>query len=297
MEETLSYPRFIAYHRNQINPEPSPQSTLTFAYGEHRYVKMTEELRTSDNVLREKVVKEINEDFHHSDKINFALQSSQILAELVKCYRQPSDSIRELASRAVVQVAKTEMGRNEIVIRRIIEDEVMLFDDQQKDIRRNAYVCLINLAEFTFGVNSIIEFNVLPTLVDKLVLEKDEEILVLILTLLKILCEGEKAPTILLTTPVLARLNDHLQSQNKNIRELAALNLGSISYNARGKEKTIEAASIPPLCRMLFDHEEDVRTAATRGLASLAQLKAGKIEIFDLEMLDRVITLLSDPVD
>ena len=39
MEETLSYPRFISLHRNQINPEPHPQSTLTFAYGDLKYGK------------------------------------------------------------------------------------------------------------------------------------------------------------------------------------------------------------------------------------------------------------------
>lgn len=80
---------------------------------------------------------------------------------------------------------------------------MLLFDDSITKIRRNAYVCLINLAEYTFGIDSIIEFNALPTLVDKLVGEKEQEILILILTLLKILCEGEKAPTILLTTPAL----------------------------------------------------------------------------------------------
>ena len=78
-------------------------------------------------------------------------------------------------------------------------------------------------------------------LIDKLVMEKEEEILILILQLLKILTEGEKAPLILLNTPALARLNSHLVSKNKYIRELAALNLGSISYNTKGKEKTIEA--------------------------------------------------------
>lgn len=72
-------------------------------------------------------------------------------------------------------------------------------------------------------------------------MEKEEDILILILQLLKILTEGEKAPLILLNTPALARLNGHLQSKNKHIRELAALNLGSISYNTKGKEKTIEA--------------------------------------------------------
>jgi len=43
-----------------------------------------------------------------------------------------------------------------------------------------------------------------------------------------------------------------------------------------GKEKTIDAQSIPPLTEMLFDEVSEVRTAATRALVSLAQLKAGK---------------------
>lgn len=126
------------------------------------------------------------------------------------------------------------------------------------------------MAQFTFGVDSVIDFEIIPVLVDKLILEKEEEILVLILKLMKILGEGERAPTILLSNPVLARLNTHLVSKNANIRELAALNLGSISYNVKGKEKTIEAKSIAPLTKMLFDDISDVRTAATRALASLA---------------------------
>lgn len=148
---------------------------------------------------------------------------------------------------------------------------------------------MINLAEFRFGIDSVIECGILPTLVDKLVLEKEEEILILILSLMKVLSEGEKAPPVLLGTPVLARLNTHLASKNARIRELAALNIGSISYNTLGKERTIDAKSIEPLTKMLFDEVSDVRTAATRALASVAQLKAGKVEIYDLEMLDRII--------
>jgi len=73
MEETLSHPRFIAYHRNQINPQPMPESTLTFAYGVQKYEKMSLEMKSGDNVLRTKVLIEINEDFHQADKVNFAL--------------------------------------------------------------------------------------------------------------------------------------------------------------------------------------------------------------------------------
>ena len=39
---------------------------------------------------------------------------------------------------------------------------------------------MINLAEFTYGVDSCITFNIIQVLVEKLVEEKSEEILVLI---------------------------------------------------------------------------------------------------------------------
>lgn len=189
---------------------------------------MCREMAGSDDVLKTKVLIEINEDFHCADKINFALDST-ILRELVNCFVKDDKVIRELASRAVLQVACTEKGRKILIERRLVTEVRKLFDDGEKEIRRNAYVCLINLAQFTFGIDSVITFDILPILVDKLILEKDEDILILILTLQKILADGEQAPVILLSTPVLSRLNHHLSSKNKKIRELAALNLAAIS--------------------------------------------------------------------
>lgn len=271
-------------------------STLTFAYGDGKYLKMCREMAGSDDILRTKVLTEINEDFHQADKINSALESN-ILFELVKCFSEGDAVIRELASRAVLQVARTEKGRKTIVQAKLVPDIRRLFDDAVVQIRDNAYNCLIFLADFTFGVDSIIEFNIIPELVDKLVLEKDQGILILILTLMKILMEGGGAPSIILSTPSLLRLNSHLTSDHALIRELSALNLGSISYNVSGKERTIEAKSIEPLTVMLHDEISEVRTAASRALSSLAQLKAGKVEIYDLEMLDRIIELLFDESD
>ena len=107
-------------------------------------------------------------------------------------------------------------------------------------------------------------------LVDKLVAEREEIILVLILKLMNICLEGDLATSLLLNTPVLQRLNMHLTSQNWEIRRLSAENLGSISYNVMGKRSAIEAESIPPLCEMLTDDIYEVRAAAVRVLASLA---------------------------
>ena len=113
-----------------------------------------------------------------------------------------------------MKIACTEKGRVTLIEKKSVAEIKTLFDDTEVEIRSNAYVSLINLAEFRFGIDSVIESGILPTLVDKLVLEKEESILILILSLMKVLAEGEKAPTILLGTPVLARLNSHLASKN-----------------------------------------------------------------------------------
>jgi hypothetical protein len=169
-----------------------------------------------------------------------------------------------------------------------------LFDDRVVQIRANAYKAMINLAEFTYGIDSIIQFNIVSVLINKLVEEKSDEILILILELIQILLHGENSALVVQGSEILGHLNGHLTSEHYRIREMAAMCLGSISYNTIGKEQTIEAGSIPPLCDMLTDKIDSVRTAATRALCSLAQYKEGKVQIFDLDKLNEIIKLLYD---
>lgn len=173
MEETLENSCFISVHRNQINPVLDPKSTLTFAYGDGKYPKFARSMAASDNVLRTKILVEVNEDFHQCDKLNISLDSD-LPDQLIKCFSEKDhDEIRELASRAIRKVACSERGREFLVERELVVDIMKLIDDKEVAIRSNAYHALINIAEFTYGVDSIIEFDIIPVLVDKLVQEKD----------------------------------------------------------------------------------------------------------------------------
>ena len=158
--------------------------------------KITRQMAQNDNVLRTKILKEINEEFHQGDKLNAALDS-EVLYELARCFDEEDVTIRELASRAVIKVAGTEKGRYILIEDELIPRVKELFDDEVVQIRANGYLTMINISEFTFGVDSIINFNIIPCLIDKLVDEKEPKILVLILTLLKILNEGELAPMVI----------------------------------------------------------------------------------------------------
>jgi hypothetical protein len=44
MHEHISSDRLISHHRTREDYEESPQNSLTFGYGDHRYVKFTYEL-------------------------------------------------------------------------------------------------------------------------------------------------------------------------------------------------------------------------------------------------------------
>lgn len=105
--------------------------------------------------------------------MNAALDS-EILHELVKCFSENDNTIRELASRAVIKVACTEKGRTKLVQDGIVEDVKKLFNDNVVQIRSNAYKILINVAEFTEGIDQVINCNVIPILIDKLVNEKNQ---------------------------------------------------------------------------------------------------------------------------
>ena len=49
--------------------------------------KMVEEMKSGDDVLRTKVLREINEDYHQADKLNLSLET-EILFQLVHCCRE-----------------------------------------------------------------------------------------------------------------------------------------------------------------------------------------------------------------
>ena len=116
-----------------------------------------------DNKLRTKILKEINEDFHQGDKLNIALdtQEPSVLVELINCFSEDDQVIRELSSRAIIKVCGTEKGRYIIVEDEFIPMIRKLFDDPVVQIRANAYKAMINLADFTYGIDSAISFNIL----------------------------------------------------------------------------------------------------------------------------------------
>jgi hypothetical protein len=199
---------------------------------------MARQLHGDDQILRHKVLIEINEDFHRSDFVVLSLQFP-LLKELMAACKEEDDVRRQLASAAVMKVAGTEVGRQKLIENSYLTDIALLLRDPVPQIRCNAYQTFMHTAEFRAGCEAVVKNELLPLLVDLLHEEKELHIIALGLDLLKLLCEAQDASDILLKTNVLGILNTHLQSPAPAVRCKATLNISALSNKLEGKKAII----------------------------------------------------------
>ena len=253
---------------------------------------MTLELQGTDHILRKKDLIEINEDFHRSDFVVASLKTD-LLNELIKCCKEDDDARRELASSAVMKVAGTEEGRQKLIDNKYLKDIAILLRDKVPTIRENAYHSFLLISEYRKGYDAVVKFGLLPNLVDLLEEEKVNKIIALALNLLRDLSEAEAASNILLETPVLERINYHLQSEDIEVRKRATANISALSFKLMGKKKIILAKTIPILCKLLNEEDEELLEHVTKALASLATKKHSKMQLIENNALQRIRKLLS----
>jgi chromatin segregation and condensation protein Rec8/ScpA/Scc1 (kleisin family) len=70
--------------------------------------------------------------------------------------------------------------------------------------------------------------------------------------------------------------------------------LNAISFNEKGKNQIIQDGCVLKVCEKLRDSEENVRVAITFCLASLAQLKQGKVEMLDNNQFNTIWPMLNE---
>jgi len=267
---------------------------MRFAYEDGRFEKMAEELKFKDDILKLKVLREINEDVRDPTKIVRAINTSDLVHMLVYHLENKNDEIRRLASQSMKEICSVYRGREQILVNDYIKNLAKLVDDQIPVIRLNIYTSLFNLSEHVDGTDGVLKNNILEILVDKLLEEKEEDILLVILQLMKRLLYGEGAIGRILKTQAITRLLILLEKSNELIREFAALNLASISFPEDGKAAVESLEAVIPLCKLLSDEVPAVREAASLALASLGQLKAAKVTIIDNGYFELIISMLGE---
>ena len=220
--------------------------------------------------------------------------SSGVPSELIRAMKEDNDTIRELASRTMIQFAWLADGRQYLVEQSIINDIVICLDDRVEKIRKNAYDSLLHLSKERYGCEGVVAHDVIRNLIDKLLTEKVESLLQLTLQLIKLLLNVEHGPPAALKVPSISRLRNLMTHRNPDIRRLSAENIGSLSFAYPGKKRTIEEGCVNVLGELLKDEVSEVRTLALRALASMTIEKSAKVQLIEGDYLNSISKLLYD---
>ena len=104
MEKGMTHDRLINFHRAQYDYQEQHPNILMPAYEDRKYYVLERQIRDEDmtDVLREKILQEINEEFRSADKILLAFMTSGLIHTLTEMLIYPNEKLRELVSRSLV---------------------------------------------------------------------------------------------------------------------------------------------------------------------------------------------------
>lgn len=309
MKRFYQIDRLLADHRNRYTPPESPPNTFLPAYEDKRFNKMSRQLgfveqkkgnpdlivgefqdpQDSHNVLKSKILIELVQDLVDGNKAVLSVMTSDIIAVLVEHLEDPNHEIRELTSQALAQYCKIMKTREIIQEQQVPAKLKDRIHDPVVEIRRNTYIAMLAICRTVEGAQSLIQIDMVKTLVDKLAVEEVDEIELLMLELLRqfLLVDGGTTKAVEIGVQTVELHLSYLESKkhNPDLREATLKNLYSFSFDYRGKELMMSDPKKTFNCveKMIKDPLRDpnlkVRTAAALVLASLVQLNEAKHQV------------------
>ncbi|KAK7475793.1 hypothetical protein BaRGS_00032939 [Batillaria attramentaria] len=162
-----------------------------------------------------------------------------------------------------------------------------LLTDPDLTVRQKATECLYVFA----GALGIVQTNLVPILVQKLLSELDE-IKKLILDTLHFCMrvDTEKA----LKADAMTAFTELLSHKNSGIRAKAARDIMDLSVPLDGKNKAVECGSVPPLIELLKDPLSDVRANAAGAIMTITITTKGKYTAIDAGAIAPLVDLVQD---
>jgi hypothetical protein len=281
MESHITVDRKLAAHRDRYEPPAHPANTLLFAYEDRRFNKMARELRDSDDILKLKILIELNQDLINGNKLVLSEMTSDLSEVLVAHFDDKNDEIREMSVRALAQMCKIMVTRRLSLKRYYPSDFKKMINDPVVQIRKNAYNAMMAMTRMSEDTKVLLDIGMMETFVNKLDQEKNEDILLQVHELIRqlLLIENGTKTFLLIEEKAIELLCGFMASKNWRLREATLKNLYSVSFDYQGKETVLRHDCDLRILPLIRDNELPVRTAAVLCLASLAQLNESKHKV------------------
>ena len=296
MERFLSYDRLIAYHRNRLDVKPYPKDKLNMAYLNNKFNQFMLILNnTEETDMIKKVIEEIYNQLQNGDEVyKYSIEYPEVMDKIFDymLYFKSDEKIRILSSQCFKQFCMVLVSKEQLNNATYLKLIHKTFDDESEAVRINVYQGLIYYAQSRYGIDTLLQNEILQRVIDHIPTEKSIEALNLILDLTNEILNSENAPDIALENEIIFKLKLHINSSDNKIKENVILNYASISLCESGKKACVEEGS---LIRTIINYlrvEGDNITlviACTRFLMSVSILKRGKVEIYENSGLEILI--------
>ena len=318
MERFLSYDRLISLYRKRYDVPKFPEDKLQMAYLDEKYEQFWLHLvkKNLDLNMVKKVIKECYNQLQNGDEVyKFAMDNSPLFdtifyymqnfkTEPEDEYKPYYDETRVLASMCFKQFCKVADVKEKLKVCKYIEEIHLSFEDEVEDVRINVYLGLLYYSQSRYGIDALLENNILVQIIKKLTEEKSLIVINLIMMLINEILNAETAPQIALKEEILLNLKLFINCQDLDVLNNTILNYGSISICIEGKRKCVEEGTlIKNFIQKLKDFNSDdkndhekvtqILIGCTRFLMNVSILRRGKEEIYENKGIEIMFELLN----
>ena len=318
MERFLTHDRLISLYRKRYDVPKFPEDKLQMAYLDEKYEQFWLHLvkKNLDLNMVKKVIKECYNQLQNGEEVyKFAMYNSPLFdtifyymqhfkTEPEDQYKKYYDETRVLASMCFKQFCLVADVKEKLKVCKYIEEIHLSFEDEVEDVRINVYLGLLYYSQSRYGIEALLENNILVQIIKKLTEEKSLIVINLIMMLINEILNAITAPQIALREEILLNLKLYINCEDLDVLENTILNYGSLAICEEGKQKCVEEGTIisnfiEKLKTFNSDEKHDfnkvlkILIGCTRFLMNVSILKRGKEEIFDNGGIEIMFELLN----
>ncbi|XP_062855616.1 radial spoke head 14 homolog [Trichomycterus rosablanca] len=271
-----------------IDPTQAP-----VAFGNRALPRLARELCEEDQWVRHAALCALCDLLHDPERAYETLHYG-CLDSLKVLLKDENDSIRIKTTQVLYLLSLHSMGREAFLQCDLLSSLSELLDEPVDSCRTNVHRTLKMLAEFPAGAASMVSMGLVPRLVTKVPVER-EDIRELVLSTLTCCMRLDAMPA--LTSDAIPVLKEQLTHPSVQIRCAAASAMMAISVPAEGKVRVCEEEVVPVLVKLLSDGDPNVRANAAGAIMYITIITRGKYQALEAGAIPPLLRLVdSDDV-
>lgn len=260
------------------------------AYGDRALPKLNRELKDKELVVRQRALVALCDVLHNPEHISESIRVG-IVVSLRKLLEDRDATVRIKTTEALQVMAGHAIGRDAILEYNVIRPLSKLFDDEEYKARMLSHKAILMASKSPPGPEGVVNAQLIPVLVNKL-MDEEDEIKEIILDTLHFCMKINTAEA--LKSNAMEIFTHLLHHENTNIRSKAARDIMDLSFPLEGKDAACNTSAVPILSQLLADESSSVRSNAAGALMAISITTKGKYASIQAGTIQKLIPLLND---